>query len=172
MFVVTLQLAIIVLLGVPLLALTQPFIPQVPGAIALAVLLATLAIAFWRRATNLQGHVRAGAQMIVEALAKKSPEPEKPRAELSKRIDELLPGLGSPMMVQLDGQSPALGQNLMRLNLRGITGATVLAIARENGEAVVPVGSETLRAGDVLVLAGTLEAVDAARSVLGAHPYL
>mgnify|MGYP007054669370 CR=1 FL=1 len=31
-------------------------------------MLAVLGLVFWRSATNLQGHVQAGSQMIVEAL--------------------------------------------------------------------------------------------------------
>src|SRR3989454_963527 len=70
--VVTLQLASVLLVGAPLIALTQPFLPGAPGAAALAVLLAVLGVGFWRSATNLQGHVRAGAQMIVDTLAAQS----------------------------------------------------------------------------------------------------
>ena len=65
--VVTLQLAVVLLVGLPLLALTQPFLPGRRRPL-LALLLVVLGIAFWRSAANLQGHVRAGAQVIVEAL--------------------------------------------------------------------------------------------------------
>jgi CPA2 family monovalent cation:H+ antiporter-2 len=43
----------------------------------------------------------------------------------------------------------------------------VLAISREDGEAIVHAGHELLEAGDVLILAGTHEAIDAARAILG-----
>ena len=42
----------------------------------------------------------------------------------------------------------------------------LLAIQRGDGEAVVPTAQEVLREGDVLALAGTHEAIDAARAVL------
>jgi K+/H+ antiporter YhaU regulatory subunit KhtT len=42
----------------------------------------------------------------------------------------------------------------------------VLAIARDERGVIVPAASETLRAGDVLVFAGTNEAVVAATAVL------
>ena len=61
-----------------------------------------------------------------------------------------------------------MGRTLAELNLRGMTGATVLAIQRDEGGAVVPTAQEVLRAGDVLALAGTHEAIGAARAVLEA----
>jgi CPA2 family monovalent cation:H+ antiporter-2 len=53
--------------------------------------------------------------------------------------------------------------------VRGRTGATVLVISRPGGSVMVPSAGEVLAPGDVLVLAGTHEAVDAARELLGAE---
>ena len=72
LLVVTLQLAIVLLVGIPLVAITQPFVPTLRGAAVLVVLLALLAIAFWRNATNLQGHTRAAAQAIVQAIGRQT----------------------------------------------------------------------------------------------------
>jgi CPA2 family monovalent cation:H+ antiporter-2 len=172
MFAVALQVALLILIGAPLLALTQPFLPSVPEAIVLALGIALLAIAFWKRAANLQGHVRAGAQMIVQSLAKRSTKTDDSvTRNLPKQIDDLLPGLGTPVMVVIDAKSPAIGKSLMKLRLRGITGATVLAISHEDGVAMVPTGNEILQEGDLLVLAGTTDAIEAARTLLGAEPH-
>jgi len=78
----------------------------------------------------------------------------------------MLPGLGSPTRFTLSNGSPAVGKTLASLNLRGVTGATVLAIARRGEEVLVPTGQEILMTDDVLALAGTKEAVDAARELL------
>ncbi len=57
------------------------------------------------------------------------------------------------------------------IDLRGRTGATVLAIWRPEGGVMVPSATEVSPAGDVLALAGTPEAVDAARDLLsGSSP--
>jgi CPA2 family monovalent cation:H+ antiporter-2 len=63
LLIVTLQLAIVLLVGIPLVAITQPFVPTLRGAAVLVFLLALLAFAFWRNATNLQGHTQAAAQV-------------------------------------------------------------------------------------------------------------
>jgi CPA2 family monovalent cation:H+ antiporter-2 len=66
--VVTVQLAMVLLVGLPVLALTQPFVSSWVAAATLGGLLVLLGVLFWRSATNLQGHVKAGAEVIVEAL--------------------------------------------------------------------------------------------------------
>jgi CPA2 family monovalent cation:H+ antiporter-2 len=71
--------------------------------------------------------------------------------------------------VKIDATSPAVDRSLAELNIRGKTGATILAITRrgESGaKVVVPSGKEVLRVGDILALAGTQEAVDAASKML------
>jgi CPA2 family monovalent cation:H+ antiporter-2 len=166
-----LQLAILLAAGVPLVALTQPFLPSVSGAALLAVGVVALGLALWRSTTNLQGHVRAGAQVIAEALARQSHEelPEDGHAPL-REVHGVLPGLGEPTAVRLEEGSPGVGRTLAQLNLRGLTGATVLALQREGQEVLVPTGHEALQVGDLLALAGTHEAVEAARALLASPP--
>jgi CPA2 family monovalent cation:H+ antiporter-2 len=62
---------------------------------------------------------------------------------------------------------------LSEVNLRGLTGATVLAIFRTAGHGprtLVPSGRERLQAGDVLTLAGSHDAIAAAREALAHAP--
>jgi len=162
----TLELAILFAAGAPLVALTQPFLPtRFPFAVVLVVGVVLLGLPFWRSATNLEGHVRAGAQAILEALIAQS---RSGRAAPSKLDDlrALLPGIGEPRALSLGSDAPAIGRSLKELNLRGLTGATVLAIERAGGEAVFPSADEVLRENDVMVLTGTQEAVAAACTLL------
>ncbi|RKH49875.1 potassium transporter [Corallococcus sp. AB049A] len=168
--VVALQLASVFMVGVPVLAITQPFLPGVPGAVLLLVSLGALGFAFWKSATNLQGHMRAGAQVIVEALAAQSHakgDEDEPSPDVLHGVRQMLPGIGEPESVALGESSAAVGRTLAELNLRGMTGATVLAIRRGDAGVLVPTAQEVLRAGDILALAGTHEAIDAAKGVLG-----
>jgi len=79
---------------------------------------------------------------------------------------KILPGLGDPVPVRLHETSAAVGKTLAQLNLRGLTGATVLAILRGGEGIIAPTAHERLCAGDVLALAGTHEAVEAAKSLV------
>jgi len=82
----------------------------------------------------------------------------------------LLPGLGELVAVRLESRSAATGRTLAELNLRGLTGATVLAITRAEGSVVVPSADDVLREGDVLALAGTREAIEQARLLVQQGP--
>ncbi len=162
---VTLQLAGLLLAGLPLVALTTPFLPGATAVLVLAVALAVLGLAFWRRARDLHGHVRASAHVILEALATQTAnEPGHGTAETGTPFD--LPGITDWQRIVVPPESAAIGQSLAQLELRGTTGATVLAIQRGSEGLVVPSAHEPLRAGDVLALAGSSEAVAAARSLL------
>jgi CPA2 family monovalent cation:H+ antiporter-2 len=82
------------------------------------------------------------------------------------KIDDVLPGLGAPVAIQVMSGSPAADKTLATLNLRGRTGATVLAIVRANEQVLVPRGRDVLRVDDVLAVAGSTEAVEAARGLI------
>jgi CPA2 family monovalent cation:H+ antiporter-2 len=163
--VVGLQLTSLVLVGIPFLAVVQPFVPVGPTAIALAVGIVLLAWPFWRTATNVDAHARAGAQVIKEVLAAEARSPDHGAGALHE-ARHLIPGLGDPVVVELVPESAAIGRTLKTLDLRGLTGATVVALQRPSGETIVPTGDEPLAAGDVLVLAGASEAIQSARARL------
>jgi len=168
LFVVTLELVIVLIVGTPLLVLSRPFLPGAPGGGLLVLFILVLGVAFWRSATNLQGHVRAGAEVIVDVLAKQSHGRGNGSGQDNLRqVEQLLPGLGALTAIPLDPASLAVGRTLAELNLRALTGASVLAITRETGNVVAPAAGEILRAGDVLALTGTQEAIAAARGLLG-----
>jgi CPA2 family monovalent cation:H+ antiporter-2 len=173
--VAILQLAMLMLVAVPLLAVTQPFLPRYPGFALIIVILLLLGVALWRSALNLQGHAQAGAQMIVSALAPRLLDDETDAmTQTMEHVALMLPGLGDPQVVRIAVNSPAVDRTLAELNVRGLTGATVLAITRNEpripGEPIklvqVPSGSERLRIGDVLALAGSHESIRAARLLL------
>jgi CPA2 family monovalent cation:H+ antiporter-2 len=168
--VVTVQLTLVLLVGLPVIALTQPFVPTWAAVAVLGALLVLLGVLFWRSAINLQGHVKAGAQVIVEALVAQAGTPHGPETTGLERVTELLPGLGDPLPVRLEASSPAVGKSLAQLGVRGVTGASVLAIVRGDGGVIVPSAGEVLRAGDTLALAGTREAVEAAVELLTGSP--
>ncbi|MGC4000792.1 MAG: cation:proton antiporter [Anaeromyxobacter sp.] len=160
------QLALVLLVAVPVVAITQPFVPAGSVAAVFAVVIGALAVAAWRGAEGLHQHVRAGAQVMVEALARQARGPVEDGADALAQVKQTLPGLGEPIAIRLHPGTLAEGRTLAQLDLRGVTGATVLAIWRAEGGVMVPDAREVLRAGDVLAVAGSAEAVAAARSLV------
>jgi CPA2 family monovalent cation:H+ antiporter-2 len=166
LLVVTLQLAIVLVIGIPLIAITQPFLPPFRGAAVLLFVLLLLAIAFWRGATNLQGHTRAAAEALAQALARQTRIGRESTEHAFDEANQILAGMGSPVPVEVVPGSAAEGHTLAEIKLRGLTGATVLAIRRGDESVLVPSGHERLRAGDILAIAGTHDAVRAAKRLL------
>jgi len=168
---VTLQLGIVLVAGMVVLAVTQIFLPSYSGPLVLVLVLAGFGIAIWRSVRDLEGHVRAGAQAVVAALGRYaragSPAPD---AGALVEVNRLMSGLGAPVATRIDAGSASVGQSLAELNLRGRSGATVLAISRDGQEIIVPAAGERLMAEDVVALAGTNEAIEAAKELLAGRP--
>jgi CPA2 family monovalent cation:H+ antiporter-2 len=164
---VTLQLGVALVAGMVVVAVTQIFLPSYSGPLVLFLVIAGFGIAIWRSVRDLEGHVRAGAQAVVAALGRYARAGSAaPGDEALADVNRLLPGLGEPVAIRIALVSTAIGQSLAELNLRGRSGATVLAISRDGESIVVPAAGERLQAGDVLALAGTHEAIDAAKALL------
>jgi CPA2 family monovalent cation:H+ antiporter-2 len=169
--IVTLQIGIVLLVGMPLLAIFQPFLPGFPAAALLLGVLTLLGILFWRGAANLEGHVKAVSQVIVDHLRKQTEtEGAEEDADALKKIQKLLPGLGHIVRLRLRSDSFSVGRTLAELNVGSLTGATILVVLRGEGKAVIPSGKDILQPGDVLALAGTPDAVGAARKILTLGP--
>jgi CPA2 family monovalent cation:H+ antiporter-2 len=165
--IVAIQLTTVLVVGAPLVAVTQPFLPPFAGVAVLLVGVTVLGIFVWRGAADLQGHVRAAAEAIVSAIGTQPRGSAPQEAERTlHRAYHLLPGLGEPVPVRIEVGSPFAGRQLSDTDLRGRTGATVIAISRGEEMVLVPDGHQDLRAGDVLALAGPRSAIEAARQLL------
>jgi K+:H+ antiporter len=165
--VILVQLAVVLAVGIPVVAITQPFLPPHQGAVVLALLTLILLIALWRNAANLQGHARAGAQIIASALAHQmaSIDGTSDETKLLEDVNAVLPGLGEPVAIRVVPQSIAVGRSLAQLNLRGATGATVLAIRRGAQQIPTPLGREVIQVDDVVAVAGARDALAIARAI-------
>lgn len=168
----TLEIGIVAGVGVLCLLATAPFLPPFGGVAVLALIVLVLAVALWRSATNLQGHVQAGSLAILDALGKRSPGAGAgSSAHALEQVRAILPGLGDLQPVPIGPESTWVGRSLAEIGLRSRTDASVLAIRRVDALITDPNGATRLAAGDVLVLAGCESAVREARDLLiGAEP--
>ena len=165
--VILVQIAVLLAVGIPVVAITQPFLPPHQGAFVLGLLTLVMLLALWRNAANLQGHARAGAQIIASALAHQmaSTDGVSDEGKLLEDVNAVLPGLGEPVAIRVVPRSIAVGRSLAQLNLRGATGATVLAIKRGDQQIPTPLGREVIHSGDVVAVAGAKDAISVARAI-------
>jgi CPA2 family monovalent cation:H+ antiporter-2 len=168
---VTLQFGLLFAVVALLVAVTQPFAPRIPG---IAVILAAgiiLVLAIWRSAKNLQGHAVAAGEVIAAALARRLAEGAQADVDAAmQKMQDMLPGLGEPVAMTVAAESTAAGRTLAELDMRGMTGATVLALLRGGKRHVSPRGDTRLEQGDVIAVAGTHDAVDGVRAMVSPQP--
>ncbi len=173
---VALQLGVILAVLMPVLALTQPFVPLLAGLPVVLLLLALVGVTFWRSTAELQEHVKAGAEVLLEALRAAGPSDDwrdgahAGPAATAPAVEQILPGLGSVAEMHVRSGTRSDGASLRELDLRGRTGATVVAIRRAGQHLTAPGGSTRLQAGDVLAVAGTEPALRAANAELAGRP--
>jgi CPA2 family monovalent cation:H+ antiporter-2 len=165
--VILVQIAVVLAVGIPIVAITQPFLPPHQGAFVLLLLTLVLLVTLWRNAENLHGHARAGAEIIASALANQmaSIDGASEDTKMLEDVNAVLPGLGEPVAIRVVPESIAVGRSLGQLNLRGATGATVLAIKRGNKQIPTPLGREVIQAGDLVAVAGARDALAIAREI-------
>jgi CPA2 family monovalent cation:H+ antiporter-2 len=159
------QLGVLLCVVLVLLAITSPFLPRIATPIVLVSSLVVLGWFVWRAADDLQGHVRASAEVFAEALQLDA----KGHSDANvQRARDLLPGLGVVESVHVGARSRFAGVTLADADLRGLTGASVVAIARGEKRIPMPHGSDQILAGDVLALFGPSDGVAKAVGLLRA----
>lgn len=162
--VVAIHFATVVVLGLPLLAITQPFLSAWPAAAVIGGFILLLTVSFWRSARDLQGHAMAGAELIVDVISRQGVDKDEHSIEA---VQGMLPGMGTIVPFKVEMGSSAIGHSLGELNLRGLTGVSVVAVSRNGQRIVFPKATEILHEGDVLALTGSHDAILAAHRLLG-----
>jgi len=170
-FTVALQTAVLVIVGMPVLALAQPLVPPWAVVPVLGLLFGTIALVLWRASGNLDGHLQAGAEVVVEALARSLPgETAEPLVQHLNEAESLLPGLGSVTPCRVGDGFWAVGRTLGEIDVHGWCGATAVALQRGRRGVPNPGPEERLEVDDVLVVVGAADVTAATRLLLERGP--
>jgi CPA2 family monovalent cation:H+ antiporter-2 len=86
---------------------------------------------------------------------------EKAEPQIFSHLDEIL-AVGITDTFYINKDNPNIGKTLSELNIRAVTGATIIAIVRKDKTISNPSASEILQQNDTLVITGTHNAVDKA----------
>ncbi|HTL06517.1 MAG TPA: cation:proton antiporter [Gemmatimonadales bacterium] len=159
----SLQIGMVIATGVPLILLTLPFVPPYGVAGVVAAYLVMLGVAFWRTARDLDRHSRAGAELVAHVLGKQAHTGDTGTFEV---VQQMLPGLGTIVPIAVMAGSEAAGKTLGELNLRGRTGATVVALSRGDQRDPEPTAKTRVEPGDLLAITGSGSAIGLAAALL------
>jgi CPA2 family monovalent cation:H+ antiporter-2 len=165
--VVAIQIGIVLVVGLPVLALTSAFLPASVGPLLLTAIVAVLLFSFWRSATDLQQEVKAGVHVVMDMLARQGKSEGDDTGDLEQAVHSAMPWFGSIQSLTIARESEAVGRTLAEINLRGRTGANVVAI-RRGKDVLVPNAEDALLAGDILAVTGSPNAIRAAELVVSA----
>jgi len=146
------------------LAIIGPFMNLIDGLTVMIIAMASLAIVIWRSARRLYSMVREASIALVEQMD--SLNENAPGSSPSSDASDGLGGIGPLTQVPIPEGSAAIGRSLSDLNLHAMTGAMVMAIARDGHSVILPCGPEVLGVGDTIVIAGPSGAIAAARDLL------
>lgn len=157
-------------LVIPVLLL-QPVLPRYSAPALVIGFFLLLIGAVWQATRDLEGHARAGAEVIATALVQELNR-HADAHDLSRTMERMvvmLPGLGEPELMTVAPGSRCDGRTLGELNLRGLTGATVMAITKDPEgarQSFVPTVASVLEAGDVVAVSGAPDAIAQARELM------
>jgi CPA2 family monovalent cation:H+ antiporter-2 len=145
-----------------LLAIVGPFMSLIDGLSVMLIALAGLTFVIWRSARHLHALMYGASGTLIERMGLLRESSRAPYAGGDLGLD----GFGPLPRIMIAADSAVIGKKLGDLNLHAATGAMVMAIARDGHSVILPGGSEDLRAGDTITLAGSTGAIAAARELL------
>lgn len=158
----TTHLMLVLVLGAPAMAIMRPLTGGPYGVVVLAFSLLAAALLVWRAAGQVELETQSGTGQLVARLAARAAPADAPPIAHSPPTA----GLSALYPVVLAAGDVAVGRTLAEVDLRALTGATVVNIRRDDRAVVLPGGKEVLKVGDVLELTGTANALTRAEAAL------
>jgi len=155
-------LGVLLAVGVPVSAILRPVTGAAPTVVIVVGPLAAVAFSMLRGRGDVETGFRSQAERVANLLARQAASEGHGEGAVPKPI----PGFDLVFGVAVRPESRVVGRTLIELNLRALTGATVVAIRRSNQNVLLPTGREALQPGDVLGIAGTEEAIRKANELL------
>jgi CPA2 family monovalent cation:H+ antiporter-2 len=145
-----------------ILVLSSAILPSRNLLIVLALVLVLLTVLLWR--VFVRVHTRA--QFALYETLNEAPLPHHTGPSDEPSMPSLLRH-AELVTLTISSTSMAAGKVIAELQLRSRTGASIVGIERAGENIINPGVSEEIRAGDSILLIGSLEQIQKAREVLG-----
>lgn len=148
------------LIGLLLLLLSSPFLSSWKPLLLLGAIVLVAAALSWRGVLEIYEKAEVALAEALDAPPKHAEPPPRPDEE------PLGPAGVQLLRVELQPEHRAVGVRIRELRLRTITGASIAGLERMAEPLVQPEHDEELQAGDGVLLIGTKEQIERARSLL------
>jgi CPA2 family monovalent cation:H+ antiporter-2 len=161
------RVVLVIICGLPLLMLGALFVPFVSISVSAVGLIAVSSLIFWGSARRFHEHLERIVLGIFEPEAPlQAPQVRRAHDDLVQLIREEYPWDVETQDVVLPYQESAVNQTIKALQLRMVTGATVVAIYRGEESLVNPSPEVRLMPGDVVLCMGSQAQLAAAAQLL------
>jgi len=157
-----LRIAILVVIGLPMVGILQAFIPTGPLFFISLTLFVILAVTQIHKVRRLSKDVPIGTEWFLDKLLKAKRE----------KTDIDMERTGAFRIIRLGSKCPGLERQLSQLKLAERTGVTIAALLRNDKTPIPLHPSPTLQLDDRLVLLGSEHALVDAEMILTGHHYL
>lgn len=153
LFDLTVWSLLLFLVSLSMLTSIRPFISPYVFLMALGGLLLVTFGQIWRQASEVTDEFQSGGERLVSILKKQTFSTSKDK---TKKTTEL-PGLKNIKTIKMTNLEIS-GKTLSEINLRNVTGVTVVAINRNGERILFPTHDEKLLTHDLVEVLGTEEA--------------
>lgn len=164
LFKLTLWSILCLVVSFPLLASVSVFLDSMVFSALVVLILATILYRLWKSAGQVAYEYETGGTKLLSVIKKQTFQQSE--VSQSDSSPSHIPGLEDLDAIHIM-KSTHVGKTLADLNLRNLTGATVVSIARGPDLVMFPSHAECVTLGDVFHIWGTDEAKAKARSLLG-----
>lgn len=172
LFTVTIWSLVSFLIGIPALSALRPFTNSLIFSIVLAFMFLFILGLLWKRAKEVATDFESGGERLISVLKRQtynshSSVESSPQTSSSSSHNVLpIPGLENIESIQLTNEKH-FGKTLSEMNLRNLTGVTVVSILRQDKRILFPNHKEPLLSGDVIQVWGNEEAKEKCKTMLG-----
>jgi CPA2 family monovalent cation:H+ antiporter-2 len=158
------------IVGIFVLAACTPVLPSRTPLIAVGIGLFILSYVFWESLSRFHGQIERildtfGGEPIPADDAS-TPKSQTLRQEMTQLLSDRYGLAVQTEDFVVPFMSTALNRSIGALNLRTLTGASIVAIYRDPEQVIIPQADTVLLPGDVLVLLGERDQLEAALKLL------
>ncbi|MCB0408544.1 MAG: cation:proton antiporter, partial [Bdellovibrionales bacterium] len=156
LFKLTVWSILCLIVSFPFLASLSPFIDTYLFVVLVTFIFATILFRLWKSAGKVAFEYEAGSERLVSVIKRQTYHATPFHQKEDQNLFPKIPGLDDVDSITISNQN-LVGKTLAELNIRNLTGATVVSITRKDQLIMFPIHSQTILLGDIFQIWGHQE---------------